>query len=85
MKPMTKKQIQQKRRYLKRKQLLDQLLYENSESSKPNTFEPIDNPHKLIRFHKSSDVFFLNAEKLLTFFPRDNPFLKSIIHLIGEI
>ena len=36
----TKKQLQQRRR-LKRKQLLDQLLYQQPDSTKPNTFVPV--------------------------------------------
>ena len=53
---MTKKQLQQKRRYQKRKQLLDQLLYEQPQSLKANTFVPIDSRHKLTRFHKAETV-----------------------------
>ena len=53
---MTKKQLQQKRRYQKRKKLLDQLLYEQPQSLKANTFVPIDSRHKLTRFHKAETV-----------------------------
>lgn len=44
---MTKKQLQQKRRYLKRMQLLDQLLYEQPQPLKANTFVSMDSRHKL--------------------------------------
>ena len=53
---MTKKQLQQKRRYLKRKQLLDQLLYEQPQSLKANTFVSMDSRHKLTRFHKAETI-----------------------------
>ena len=53
---MTKKQLQQKRRYLKRKQLLDQLLYEQPQSLKANTFVSMDSRHKLTRFHKTERI-----------------------------
>ena len=53
---MTKKQLQQKRRYLKRKQLLDQLLYEQPQPLKANTFVSMDSRHKLTRFHKAETV-----------------------------
>jgi hypothetical protein len=56
MNTMTKKQLQQKRRYQKRKQLLDQLLYEQPQSLKANTFVPIDSRHKLTRFHKAETI-----------------------------
>ena len=53
---MTKKQLQQKRRYLKRMQLLDQLLYEQPQSLKANTFVSMDSRHKLTRFHKTERI-----------------------------
>ena len=41
---------------LKRKQLLDQLLYEQPQSLKANTFVSMDSRHKLTRFHKVENV-----------------------------
>ena len=53
---MTKKQLQQKRRYLKRMQLLDQLLYEQPQPLKANTFVSMDSRRKLTRFHKTETI-----------------------------